>query len=267
MISGPTGTILRDYDTMPRGSMPCLKLMDIEPYSRAKIKEFVAIKAENKSRLSDLWHRTNIPLINQGQMGWCWAFGCTNGIMLARAAENQPFLHLSPSSIAGPVSNYRNIGEPIYAALDRACSHGIADVSVYPELTTAKLTTLEVAANAARNKVQEHWDLQTYDGNPQSKSQQDFVVRLVATCLLNNIPVTVALGWWGHCVTYADVYIENGVLLFAGVNSWGSGYRYGNSPYPGWFLFPEGLGKNQATPYEAYACRVITANNPKTVIA
>ena len=256
-----TGCVLRDFDKNPRGSLAFAPAVEIEMIPRSEWRDRIEEKKKNKSRLSDIWKRAGIPLIYQNGLGWCWAFGCTNNIMLSRAVANQPFLHLSPSSIAGPVANYRNTGMPIYAALERACSHGIADVSVYPELTQDRLWTPEVEANASRNVVQEHWDLEVYDGKPKTKGQQEHIFEILATCLLRDMPVTVALDWWGHCVTYCDLDFENNRYVVDGVNSHGANYKHGNAPYAGWFRFPEGTGQHTANPYEMYVSRVVSANS------
>lgn len=243
------GYIPRNFEEVP--VVEGIEKSVLQPIRRADWRELIELKKKNKANISDIMTRKKIPLIIQNPYGYCHSAGCVNSMMTTRALANKETVHLSLSSIAGPITGYRDVGMPIYAALKRAISFGAAPVDLYPEATTKNFWTKEVEVAAAKYKVEEWTELETYKGS-QSKAQAEHVFDLVATSLLLGFPVVVGLMWWGHCVMYANLDFVNGVYVIDGINSWGPQYR-DNGILPGWFRFAEG----KATPYEAYSIRTI----------
>jgi len=269
-----TGTILRDFSQAPHGSFTFAPKYTGFVIPREEWPGMIARKEQARANLSDIWQDNKIKLLYQNGVGWCWGFGCTHGVLLQRAVENQPHVPLSPSSLCGPTVNYRDTGMPIYAALKRVVEYGIAPLADYidpsskiPELTQRRLWTPAVAKKALQYRCLEWTDIETYDGQPKNSQQKRTIFDMVVTHLLLNIPVVVALGWWSHCVLYCDVQHRNGKFYILGPNSHGPSYSFGGAKYPGWFCFEEGTQQYGATPYEAYGMRSITAAAMATMAA
>lgn len=243
MIEGAKGLLARDFAATPHGALSFAPAFSIPKIPRAEWPDRIADMERTKSRLSDLCR--DIPILDQGQVGYCHAFSCCLGVMAMRAAQGLPYVELSASSIGGPVTGFRNAGAYIFDDLRHSCEFGVASTAVYPMLTTANHWTAEAKADAAKHRVTEWWD-----GKPRDFDQ-------MMTCLLSRIPVCVGLNWWGHAVTYLDPVYKNGRFGVLGRNSWGSGWSYGGAP-AGQFIFFEGYGRNMATPDEWYAPRQIT---------
>lgn len=235
----------RNYSVHPQGSLSYAAPFSLPTIPRSEWADRIKAMAESKTRLSDLWERDGLGVLNQGNVGYCHAFSCAMGVMLMRSAMGLPYEELSASSVAGPITGFRNEGAYIFDDLKRSVKYGFATTKTYPMLTTDNHWTPEAEADAAQHKVTEWWD-----GENRNFDQ-------VMTCLLSRIPVCVGLNWWGHAVTYVDPVMVNGRFGVDGLNSWSTDWSYGGAR-PGWFRFPEGYGKNLATPDEWYAPRQIT---------
>lgn len=239
------GLIPRDYVATPHGSLTYAAPFSLPTIPRSEWAKRIAAMERTKTRLSDIWDKSGIGVLNQGSVGYCHAFSCVMGVMLTRAAMKLPYEELSASSVAGPITGFRNAGAYIHDDLERSVKYGFATTKTYPMLTTENRWTEAAAADAAMHKVTEWWD-----GENRNFDQ-------VMTCLLLRIPVCVGLNWWGHAVTYVDPIFANGKFGVDGINSWSTNWSYGGAR-PGWFRFMEGYGKNLATPDEWYAPRQIT---------
>jgi len=239
------GFIPRDYAAFPKGALSFAKPFDLPLIPRAEWPDRIADMTREKSRLSDICDAAGIPVLNQGQVGYCHAFSPCFAVMAQRAAQGLPFELLSASSIGGPVTGFRNAGAYIFDDLEHCTKYGVASVDVYPMLTTENKWTPAAQQSAALSKVTE-W----MEGANRNFDQ-------MMTCLLCRIPVCVGLNWWGHAVTYIDPIFSGAQFGIEGPNSWSESWSYGGAR-PGWFRFFEGYGQYKATPDEWYAPRQIT---------
>ena len=117
-----------------------------------------------------------------------------------------PWLDLSPESVAGPCTHWRNQGGYASEAFDQlesggACENSYMDRpwSLKPRLWKAGWQT-----NAASHELPAWYDLESLDQTP--------IFDKVVTCLLNRVPVAAGLAWWGHLVCFLDA-----IILPAGV--------------------------------------------------
>lgn len=237
------GLIPRDWDKHPVGSMSFAAPFSLPLIPRDEWRD--RIESGKGDWLGDLAEFAKIPVLNQGQVGYCHAFSPAAAVMAQRASQGLPYRELSASSIGGPVTGFRNAGAWIGDDLKQIVNHGVATTKTYPMLTTDNHWNAAAKAEAAQNKVTEWWD-----GEPRNFAQ-------VMTCLLLRIPVCVAYHWWGHAVTLLSPIYENGKFGVEGPNSWGPSWSYGGAK-PGYFRFFEGYGQYRATPDEFYAPRQIT---------
>ena len=60
--------------------------------------------------LSDLIKAANIPSKNQDGLNFCWAYASVETDETCRLVQGQPYVPLSPESVGGPITNWRNVG-------------------------------------------------------------------------------------------------------------------------------------------------------------
>lgn len=181
---------------------------------------------------------------NQADTNYCHANSPALAIEIIRAVAGEAHVVLSPGSIGGPVTNYRNEGAVIEDDLRQIVEFGAATVDFVPPNQIIKSGWKPGAVeNAALHKVTHWWDLGEKD---QTMFQR------CATLVLQGVPVCVGYNWWSHAVTLiAVVEISPGKLGFVFRNSWGASYGE-----DGYGILAEGKG----TPDSAYAPRQATAS-------
>lgn len=237
---GAKGVLPRDFDRVPVGSIVGAPAAAFTLIPRSEWAERIAEMERTKSRLSDLLEREGVPCLNQSQTNYCHSNSPALAIMALRAAQNQPFVLLSPASIGGPVTGFRNEGAYISDALRQIISGGCASQEYVPANQIGQSGFKPGwKENALQHKVEEWWDLGRKDSGMFDR---------VMTMLLSRIPVCVAYNWWGHAVTLIDaVLLKNGAFGVRFRNSWGADWP--NPGASGYSLLQEGKG----TPDEAYA--------------
>ena len=215
------------------------KLVNIDVIPRNAWPDLIADLERTKSRLSDICDQANIPCLDQNGTNYCHANSPAYAIMIDRAKMNQPFKHMSPASIAGPITNYQNEGAWIGQDLEQISKVGCATIDYVPANAVGRKYFKDGwEKNAELHKVTSWTEVQ----GPQMFDK-------VMTLLLNKFPVCVGYNWWGHAVTLLDpVYIPNtrsfGVRI---QNSWG--LSWGEN---GRAVLQEGKG----TPNEAYTVEI-----------
>lgn len=191
----------------------------------------------DKSRLSDIFKDSGLKVKDQGQTNYCHANSPCTAVELLRAVQGQPYAELSPGSVGGPVTGYRNAGANIMADLRHIVSKGIATTEFVP-LNQISRSGWRPGAdeNSLLHRVPEWVEL------PRGRQMFDYTM----TLLLSRIPVCTAHYWWSHAVTALDPIMSSNGREFGtrDLNSWGE--RYGEQ---GFFVLMEGKG----TPDEAYA--------------
>lgn len=241
------GLIPRNFRTHPQGYHAAAKpfpseliIPESEWESRLKVLK------DAGAQLADVRNRAvngrRMPVLNQGQKGYCWAHSTTRAVMLARAAAHQPYVPLSAYAVACIIKNYRDEGGWCSLSLDFAASVGIPSQDYWPQGSMARTNdNAEMRGNAALHKAQEWWDF------PEDRDKARAVL---VSALLLNMPCATDFNWWGHSVcTHTLISVKP--LVTEIDNSWG----------PDWE--DEGSGKlegDKAIPDGALALPVVTAS-------
>lgn len=218
------------HGSLPFAAPPSFQLIPRSEWS-GRIKRM----EETKTRLSDICDRAGVKCLNQMQTSYCHANSAAGSLMALRAFMNEPTLDLSPGSVGGPVTGYRNAGAAIEDDLAQIVKGGCATTQYVDANETTREGWREGAVeNAMKHRCTQWWDL----GGHQMFDQ-------VATLLLSRLPVATGLNWWGHSVLYYDlVEISPRVYGVRFRNSWGE--KYGTRGYA---VLQEGKG----TPDQAYS--------------
>src|SRR5690606_36330226 len=87
---------------------------------KERIKEREAKGLTNR----ELCKLAGIAPLNQNGTNYCWANGVIQCMQIIRAKSGDPHKPLSPASVAGPITNFRNVGGWGDQALDRIREHG-----------------------------------------------------------------------------------------------------------------------------------------------
>ena len=177
-----------------RGSKPLTNLI---PRS-----EWVArIQAGQGSFLSDLVKQRGVVALDQDGLNMCWVYGSTRAAQLWRSLKGMPWLDLSPESVGGPCTHWRNQGGYASEAFDQLEHYGACEVSFMdrPWSLRPRLWKPGWQANALTHELPDWYDLENTDASP--------IFDEVVNCLLNRIPVAAGLAWWGHLVCFLDAIV------------------------------------------------------------
>lgn len=212
------GAVPRDYSVDPYRFMGPPSEITIIPRSEwdARIEE----KVKTKSQLSDIRNRGNnggqIPALDQGQIGYCWAHSTTHCLMLCRALARLPYIPLSAYSIASTIKNGRDEGGWCGLSMKFAAEKGCAPQSLWPQGDRSLRWAGDIAEQAkAFIPFEFYYDL------AKPEYGQSMTFDQVATCLLLNIPLAVDFNWWSHSVCALDlVRISAGNYGLRILNSW-----------------------------------------------
>lgn len=236
------GRIPRSYKQVPRGALPGATVFDLPIIPKSEWPDRIADMERTKSRLSNVLLDAGIPSLNQNGTNYCWCNGVVGAVQCIRAVQGEPYVQLSPASVAAPIKNYSNEGGWGGEALEYIVKNGVAAASLWPPNAISKqYKTAECDANAAQHKVTKWYELDSRNFDQ------------LATCLLLRLPVPIGLNWWGHEVFGCDL-----VLVSAGVfgvrirNSWGDSYGE-----KGFAI----LSQSKATPDDAVCPYVTMATN------
>ena len=185
---------------------------------------------------------------DQNGLGYCWVYGSTRAVEVQRAVQGLATLDLSPESVGGPCTHWRNQGGYASEAFEQlqnfgACESSFMDAphSLHPNCWKPGWQANAAAARGGR--LVRH---------PERRRRAIFDE--VITCLLNRVPVAAGLDWWGHLVCFLDpIILPDGSVGVLFQNSWGVDW-----PTPG----ANGLAcltESRATPDGAAAPIVVTA--------
>lgn len=243
-----SGGTERRFGCRPRVSQPgSLKFAapaTFDLYSRNELSSRIKDLAQSESTLRHHAKRAGIQSYDQANTNYCHANSPALAIRLNRVVQGEPDVILSPGSIGGPVTGYRNDGAVIEDDLRQIVEFGAATIDFVPANQISRSGWKPGATeNAALHKVTHWWDLGAKD---------DRMFLRCATLVLQGIPVCVGYNWWSHAVTLTGlVEISSGRFGFEFRNSWGA--SYGDDGYG---VIAEGRG----TPDSAYAPRQATAS-------
>lgn len=214
-----TGRIERDYKAMPVGSSPFAPMRSIEPWPKSKILDVIRERKEKGEGMGVLRKRAGYAPLNQQQTSYCWANAAVNCLRMSRALQNEPFVDLSPASVAAPIRNYTNQGGLGIESVPYIAKHGVCSVDVWP--ANAIDRSLDNAKSRANreNYIANGW----FEAVAQNDGQgADVRLRLMCTLLLMYHPLALGWPWWGHETLGLDaVEPEPGDLGVLIENSWG----------------------------------------------
>lgn len=207
-----SGYIPRDYESAPLGSLEGVNSVPqwaLTQYPKETWKERIAELAAKKMRIQDVLEaacsRPVNPFVclNQNPTNYCWCYAVIHSIMIARELAGEPFIRLSPYSVACIVKNFSNNGGWGGEACEQAVKEGVADQKYWPmetpsmsssERSSANMSAIRNGrqylqssrANAALHKVTEFWELK-----PRNWAEK-------MACLLIPLPVASGYSWMGH---------------------------------------------------------------------
>ena len=215
------GYIERDFADDPIGSD--LPMCEAAVHDRRDWADLMQLQKERKSSPLDFHMMNEVPILNQASLKYCWAFCITAGCMnrQAFAGINNPLPTLSATSLAAPIKNFRNVGGYVLEAA-RGAKDGIAETSVWPELSMRRAHSTEASVRISRSLN----SLASFSELP-SRDIQALVSVLIDED--NARPVAIALPWWRHAVLALRARLQNDELRIDYVNSYGN--RWGSHGY------------------------------------
>lgn len=202
--AGPTGYLGWQHPEAPRvfrGPKPVANLIP-----RSQWTSRIQAGAAYGTFLSDLVKQRGIKAKDQGgQLKYCWVYGSTRAAELWRILGGKSWLDLSPESVGGPCTRWRNQGGCASEAFDQLENFGACEASYVnaPWSLQPRLWKPGWQANALTHEVPDWYDIETGDNLPAGATCFDEVI----SCLLNRVPVACGLDWWGHLVCFLDPVI------------------------------------------------------------
>ena len=151
--------------------------------------------------LSDLVKQKGIKALDQNGLGFCWVYGSTRTAQLWRVLGAMPWLDLSPESVGGPLTHWRNEGGYASEAFDQLEHYGACQTSYMnkPWSLQPRLWKAGWQQDALQHELPDWYDLEDTAASP--------IFDEVISCLLNRVPVAAGLGWWGHLVCFLDAVL------------------------------------------------------------
>ncbi len=206
------------------------------------------IKQGQGTFLSDLVKQQGIKAKDQNGLGYCWVYGSTRAVEVRRAVQGLPLLDLSPESVGGPCTNWRNQGGYAGEAFDQLQNYGACETSFMDAPHSLRPGRWQAGwqENARLHEAIDWYDIETSFDE-------------VVTCLLERIPVAAGLDWWGHLVCFLDpIILPDGSVGVLFQNSWGVDW-----PTPGATGWPVSrrAGPRPTAPRRRSSSRSATSNN------
>ena len=219
-----TGYITRDFDRTPYGSIVSVPPGEVPTIRWEEFPDRIADLERTKSTLKDIWLDSPIGILNQKDYPFCHGFAATGTVLIHRQKQGLPYIALSASSVAAPVTGYKKAGAWIGKDLQQIVKVGVAPLSLIPMLTHNRNDFPPGwEAEAAKHKVTEFAELR-----PRDFQQQ-------ASALLQGFAVSVGQSYWSHAVVQLCVrdldkskaahdHNRYGIEI---VNSWGAEWSNG----------------------------------------
>lgn len=211
------GTIPRDFESMPKGSVSYAGPFDIPLIPESEWQSRLDAQIAAKAQLSDVRNKMGpnggpIPSTDQNGRGYCWCHSGTSACLMVRALNNQPFVDLSAYMVGCIIKNYRDEGGWGLEGVKFLAENGIPDSKYWPQRSASRSNdTPEMRANAKLHRITEWMEL-----GSRNKAQ-------LVTCLLLGIPVVSDFNWWGHSVLTVDLVSLNPFKTRIW-NSWGDSW-------------------------------------------
>ena len=169
------------------------------------------IQAGAGSKILSLIKSSGMKAQDQNGLNYCWAYASVRTVEIRRLLEGLPLLELSPESVGGPCTNWKNVGGYASEAFEQMEHAGICEQTYLnaPHSLKPSLWKANWTANAVTHETIDWYEIGTsYDE--------------VVTCALKDCPVSIGLDWWGHEIAVVGVVIgPTGEVLLLCMNSWG----------------------------------------------
>lgn len=229
-----SGYIPRDYDLEPLGSgvgavmadEDVLRTYPDEKVWRARFEELERKGMDIPSILKKKFAAGEWLGLNQNPTNYCWCYGTVHAYMIQRLLMGEPFLRMSPYSVACIVKNFSNTGGWGSQALQQMAKEGVATEEFWPQerpgMSSSERSAANMSAirngrqylagsreNAARHKITEYNDL----------PERSIAHKMAYLC----VPMPIASGYnrIGHerC-TIGGLVLSNGGLGYADLDSY-----------------------------------------------
>jgi len=191
--------------------------------------DLIAWKDQNNSWLENV-ARDKVSCEDQGGLNYCHAFSMIEAARCRYALQGDTVPDLAATSIAGPITNWRNAGADI--------SDDWAQLRDYGACETSFLPNGVVMPPQSRSTISELLSPSSYKAGWQENAKLHCEVEgidlavpgalfdgLATACLLN-IPCSMALSWWSHAITggYRLINLGSGKYAARCRNNWGATY-------------------------------------------
>jgi hypothetical protein len=189
------------------------------------------IKAGQGSKVYDAMVKAGVKSKDQNGLNYCWCYGSVRAVEARKVFLGVPHVELSPESVGGPVTGWRNVGGYASQAFDQIQSAGICEVSFMPSGADDHSLRPNQWKSGWQENAKKH---ETIDWYNLDGSDNNDMFSEVVTCLLNDCPVAAGLGWWGHLVAFIGVVLlPDGTVGVLMQNSWlqGDWPRKGDNGY------------------------------------
>jgi len=229
---------------VPVGGVKCASLPNFPLIPRNEWSNRWRDIKQARADLRALLKSAGIRSYDQAQTNYCHAHSAALGGVCCRLRQGEAPIILSPGSIGGPVTGYRNEGAYIEDDLQQMADHGAASIEFVPMNQISRSGWKPGAEeNAKLHRFTKWFDMGQRDSQMFDRC---------ATRILLGESVCVAYNWWGHAVTLTGLSeISSGRWGFEFRNSWAD--TYGDEGYA---ILAEGRG----TPDAAYAPSAATAS-------
>ena len=179
-----------------------------------EIKDRISLRERTKARHRDVADGYDLKCKDQKQTNFCWANSPVYCLEYVRVMDGMPPVELSPASVGGPVTGFRNVGGYGRNALRQLEENGAVPTEFWPD--NAISSSYYTSANrelAKLYRTSEWWVFEPRD------------LQAVASCVVGlGIPVSGGFNWWAHQVTYTDFYVKGEDVWPWLRNSWGMSY-------------------------------------------
>lgn len=160
-----------------------------------------------KATMKEFLLSQGVKVLNQQMTNYCWCNAPTFSVMVVRAKANQKNVRLSPASVGGPLTSYRNVGGWGKDALQRISDVGVVPQDLWPANDISRRYDTPATWAAAKKYRIPRWIVCV-------------TLEQVISCVLRGYPVPVGYNWWGHEVCAVDVNWRDGEPTLIIANSW-----------------------------------------------